>query len=228
MSPNCARYADPEGIAVIEDAAQAHGATLAGTPVGGLGTVGCFSFYPSKNLGALGDGGAVVTNVEDIAERVRLLHDLGQRRKYQHVLAGANERLDGVQAAVLRVKLRRLDEWNRLRQQVADRYTYCLADVVDTPRVESGRTSVWHLYVIRVDERDARRESLDASGIATGLHYPLPLHLQPPLEFLGHTTGSFPAAEAWSSRGLSLPMFPELEDTEVESVVKAVTVAMGV
>jgi dTDP-4-amino-4,6-dideoxygalactose transaminase len=214
--------ADEAGVALIEDAAQAHGARYRGRRTGSFGRAACFSFYPSKNLGALGDGGAVVTNDPAIDEHVRRACDLGQKRKYEHVLAGHNERLDTLQAAVLRTKLRYLDEWNESRRAAAEGYARALAELdLELPIEAQEREHVWHLYVIRSDERDRLRASLGEAGIATGLHYPLPLHLEPVLADLGHRRGDFPVAEDWSFRGLSLPMFAGIEDAEVTAVAEA-------
>jgi len=216
------RISDSSGVALIEDAAQAHGARYGGSRAGSLGRAACFSFYPSKNLGALGDAGAVVTNDEDLAERIRLLRDLGQARKYEHVVPGHNERLDTLHAAVLRRKLRHLDGWNDSRREAAAAYGEALAVLdVDVPAEAVGREHVWHLYVIRAADRDRLRSSLADLGIATGIHYPLPLHLEPVLASLGHRRGEFPVAEDWTSRGLSLPMFAGIESSEIDAVVEA-------
>ncbi len=207
------------GFDVVEDACQAHGARYRGRRVGALGRAGCFSFYPSKNLGALGDGGAIVTNDAGLADRLRLARDLGQARKYEHVLAGYNERLDTLHAAVLRVKLPHLDAWNDARRAIASAYEQDLAgSSLALPQTSAGREHVWHLYVVRSPERDRLRHGLDKVGIATGLHYPTPIHLQEPFRDLGYQEGDFPAAEAWAREGLSLPMFPELEPAEVSRV----------
>jgi dTDP-4-amino-4,6-dideoxygalactose transaminase len=216
------QLAERHGFDVFEDACQAHGARYRDRRVGALGTAGCFSFYPSKNLGALGDGGAVVTNDDELADRLRRARDLGQERKYEHVVLGHNERLDTLQAAVLRVKLRYLESWNELRRQHARSYAEQLADAdVVLPTELEGREHVWHLYVIRTLDRDRIRASLEAEGIRTGLHYPIPVHLQKAFTALGHGAGAFPVAEEWSSQGLSLPMFAELEPTEVAAVARA-------
>jgi dTDP-4-amino-4,6-dideoxygalactose transaminase len=220
--------ANERGVDVIEDACQAHGARYRGRRVGALGRAGCFSFYPSKNLGALGDGGAVVTNDGELAERVRLLRDLGQARKYDHVVVGHNERLDTIQAAVLRVKLPHLDSWNEARRGHAAEYRARLSALpIDVPALESDREHVWHLYVVRSPQRDRLRESLAAAGIATGLHYPLPVHLQPAFRSLGLGNGRFPAAESWADECLSLPMFPELRESEIDAVAGALAHALG-
>jgi dTDP-4-amino-4,6-dideoxygalactose transaminase len=213
------RLARENGIFLVEDACQAHGARYRGERVGGLGDAAAFSFYPGKNLGAYGDAGAVTTRDGALAERIRLLRDLGQERKYQHVVSGWNERLDTLQAAVLRVKLRHLERWNDLRRQHAAMYNAALeeADIV-LPTQQVWAEHVWHLYVIRARARDALREILRDEGIATGLHYPLPLHLQPALRDLGYAEGDFPVTEQLASEILSLPMFPELTEEDVERV----------
>lgn len=215
------------GVSLIEDAAQAHGARYRGRRVGSLGEAACFSFYPSKNLGALGDAGAVVTDDVAIAESVRRARDLGQVRKYEHVLAGYNERLDTVQAAVLRRKLPHLDAWNASRRAAAAAYAERLAQLeLDLPVEADDREHVWHLYVVRSGERDSIRAALAEAGVATGLHYPLPLHLEPVLAGLGHRRGDFPVAEDWSFRGFSLPMFAGIEEREVAAVSRALAGAI--
>jgi dTDP-4-amino-4,6-dideoxygalactose transaminase len=214
--------AERHGFEVLEDACQAHGARYRGQRVGTLGTAGCFSFYPSKNLGALGDGGAVVTNDSELADHLRKIRNLGQARKYEHVMLGHNERLDTLQAAVLRVKLRYLEGWNESRRQHARSYAERLAetDIVLPDQLE-GREHVWHLYVIRTPDRDRVQMNLHAEGVQTGLHYPIPVHLQQALSSLGYEEGAFPVAEQWSREGLSLPMFAELETAEVAAVARA-------
>jgi dTDP-3-amino-3,4,6-trideoxy-alpha-D-glucose transaminase len=214
-----AAVCDAHGLALVEDAAQAHGATCRGRRTGGLARIAAFSFYPGKNLGAAGDAGAVTTGDEALADRVRLLRDLGQRRKYEHEVAGTNERLDTLQAAVLRVKLPFLASWNARRAELARAYQERLADAVDVPRSPPWGDSVWHLFPIRTPRREALRARFAAEAVGHGLHYPLPLHLQPPLVGLGHGPGDFPRAESWSRDGLSLPLFPELEEHELDRVV---------
>ena len=213
---------EQRGFDVLEDACQAHGARYRGRRVGALGRAGCFSFYPSKNLGALGDAGAVVTNDAELADRLRKLRDLGQARKYEHVIRGHNERLDTLQASVLRVKLRYLDQWNAARRRHAQEYADQLAGAdVFLPVPMDDREHVWHLYVIRTPNRESIRASLDAEGVQTGLHYPVPVHLQQAFAPLGYDVGSFPATEQWSREGLSLPMFAELTSAEVAAVARA-------
>ncbi len=208
-------------LAVIEDAAQAHGATYRGRRAGSLGDIGCFSFYPAKNLGAFGDGGLVTTARDDIAERLAMLRNCGSRAKYRHDEIGLNSRLDTLQAAVLRVKLRRLDAWNEARRRVAGHYDMALSRLpgVACPCHRSG--SVYHLYVVRVAERDTVLKSLDAQGIGVGIHYPFALHELKAYASLGYQRGDFPVAEDWARRCLSLPIYPELAPAEVDACVAA-------
>ena len=207
-------------LVVIEDACQAHGARYKGKRVGALGDAGCFSFYPAKNLGAYGDGGMLVTNNAEIAEKVRMLRNYGQREKYHHVFLAYNRRLDTLQAAVLRVKLRHLDDWNAARQQAARLYDELLKgmDGVVTPYASEDRTHVYHLYVIQHSQRDALMPALREQGITAGLHYPTPVHLQPCYESLGVPRGSLPVTESLAPRILSLPMFPEMTREQVQHV----------
>jgi len=214
------------GIRIVEDAAQAHGATYHRRPVGTFGDAACFSFYPGKNLGAYGDAGAVVTDDHEIAGTVRKLRDHGGVQKYQHDLVGYNSRLDSIQAAVLLVKLKYLDQWNELRRQHAQMYTKLLSDVpgIVPPSVREGSTHVYHLYVIRVrrGSRDALRQFLDKRQIATGIHYPTPLHLVPAFSYLGHKAGDCPIAERAANEILSLPIYPELKSGQIEYVVEQI------
>jgi dTDP-4-amino-4,6-dideoxygalactose transaminase len=210
------------GLRVIEDACQAHGALWDSKRVGSIADVGCFSFYPGKNLGCYGDGGAIVTNNDAVAERAKLLRDFGQKKKYEHLIKGDNCRLDSIQAAVLNVKLRHLDDWNARRKAHAKRYGELLADAgfpVPTNLAEEGH--VYHLYVTQVPDRARFQESLAARGIQTGIHYPIPIHLQPAYNDLGYVRGRFPKTEAAADRILSLPMFAELADDQIEHVVTA-------
>ncbi len=207
------------GLYVVEDACQAHGARYKGRRVGSLGHVAAFSFYPGKNLGAYGDGGAVVTDDAEVAERLRMMRNCGQREKYHHVYPAWNHRLDTLQAAVLRVKLRHLDEWNALRRQWASLYDRLLAEAaVVTPAVAPSVEHVYHLYVVQTQERAGLAAYLAAEGIATGIHYPVPIHLQPTYASLGHQPGDFPVAERLAARVLSLPLFPELTEAEVRLI----------
>jgi dTDP-4-amino-4,6-dideoxygalactose transaminase len=208
-------------LPVIEDAAQAHGAVYLykgnNKKVGSMGTIGCFSFYPSKNLGAYGDGGIVVTDDYNIAERIKLLRDYGRKEKYTHELLGYNMRLDTLQAAILRVKLKKLDLWNDKRRKIASLYNELLKNLpVDTVKIKKEHcTPVYHLYVIRAKERDRLHKYLSEEGVSTGIHYPTPLHLQPCFKFLGYKEGDFVVSERLSREVLSLPMFPELTEDEV-------------
>ena len=204
-------------LALVEDACQAHGARYKARRAGSLGTIAAFSFYPSKNLGAYGDGGAVTTDDEQLAERIRVLRNLGQSSRYAHVAEGWNERLDTIQAAILRVKLRHLDRWNALRRRNAAVYERALqGSHVRTMKTAFWAEHVWHVYPVRTPNRDQLRATLAAQGIATGMHYPVPLHEQPVLARLGYRRGAFPVSEAWSREVLSLPMFAELEPHEIE------------
>ncbi|MBS0656738.1 MAG: DegT/DnrJ/EryC1/StrS family aminotransferase [Verrucomicrobia bacterium] len=206
-------------LAVIEDVAQAHGAKYKGRTVGTFGDVGCFSFYPGKNLGAYGDGGAVVTNSPALAERLSLLRNYGQKVKYVHLVRGFNSRLDTVQAAILRVKLPHLARWNEQRRAAAALYTELLAGTrLVLPKVAPWAEPVWHLYVVQTDDRAGLQAALDAEGIQHGIHYPVPVHLQEAYRDLGHREGSFPVTEAMAPRLLSLPMFPEITEEEVRRV----------
>lgn len=215
--------ADRHGLFVIEDACQAHGACYKGHRVGSIGHVAAFSFYPGKNLGAYGDGGVVVTNDPAVADAVRVMRNVGQRERYHHVALGWNRRLDTMQAAVLRVKLRYLEEWNQRRRHWATAYSALLEglDVV-WPSASQFSDHVYHLYVIQVDDRDGLQRFLKANGVATGIHYPIPIHLQPAYAILGYQRGSFPVAEAATPRLLSLPLFPELSSDEVEFVAERI------
>lgn len=210
-------------LQVIEDACQAHGARYKGRRVGGLGDAAAFSFYPSKNLGAFGDGGMIVTNDPFIADRVRLLRNLGQRVKYEHQFKGYNHRLDTLQAAVLCAKLPHLDERNALRRQSAALYEQLLAGLpIVTPQIAAWAESVFHLYVIRLRDRDGLQAYLKEAGIASGIHYPIPIHLQQAFQELDHQQGDFPVAEQYSEEILSLPMFPELEIEGITYVANAI------
>jgi dTDP-4-amino-4,6-dideoxygalactose transaminase len=205
-------------LVVIEDACQAHGAKYKGRPVGSLGHAAAFSFYPSKNLGACGDGGMVVTNDPEIATSLRMLRNYGQDRKYHHVMRGYNHRLDTIQAALLRIKLNHCDEWNNARRRRAELYHRLLSDIVLTPVPAGYSEAVWHLYVIETDERDALQKHLTEQGVGTAIHYPIPIHLQPAYQDLGYRAGDFPVTERAADRILSLPMYPELPVDAIEQV----------
>jgi dTDP-4-amino-4,6-dideoxygalactose transaminase len=214
-------------LLVVEDAAQAHGARYKGRRVGALGRAGCFSFYPGKNLGAYGEGGAVVTNDAEVARRVRMLRDHGSLQKYRHEVVGYNSRLEGIQGAVLNVKLAHLDAWNERRREHAARYRELLAPleaagVVRLPRETPGDEHVYHLFVVQADGRDELQRHLSEAGVQTGVHYPVPVHLQPAYASLGHRAGDFPEAERQARRVLSLPMYAELSGGQIERVAEAI------
>ncbi len=210
-------------LLVFEDACQAHGARYKSERAGSLGDAAAFSFYPGKNLGAYGDGGMVVTNDEHVADTVRMLRNYGQREKYHHLIRGFNRRLDTLQAAILRVKLRYLEEANAARRQHAKLYNELLADQAVTPPVEADYAeSVYHLYVIRVADRDGLAAHLKNRGVATGIHYPIPIHLHPAYRDLGHKKGDFPISERYAEQILSLPMYPELERDAIIYVANAI------
>ena len=210
-------------LLVIEDAAQAHAAEYQGRRVGSIGDLGCFSFYPGKNLGAYGEGGMVVTNNEEFAHTIRMLRDWGQERKYHHVLKGFNYRMEGIQGAILRVKLRHLDAWTEARRRHAAAYNELLADVAVQKPVEMPYAKhVYHVYAIRTPKRDQMQETLQAQGIQTGIHYPIPVHLQKAYADLGYGLGDLPVTEQAANEMLSLPMFAELVDQQIEAVCAAV------
>ena len=209
---------------VIEDACQAHGARYHGRRVGAIGDIGAFSFYPGKNLGAYGDAGALVTNNAEIADRVRMMRNYGQRKKYEHAYLAWNRRLDTLQAAVLRVKLPHLDSWNEARRRNASMYDELLAGArLDLPTTTPDHDHVFHLYVIQADRRDDLLDHLAKDGIRAGIHYPIPIHLQEAYRDRGVGPGSFPVTESMASRLLSLPMYPELDENQLRRVADAVT-----
>jgi dTDP-4-amino-4,6-dideoxygalactose transaminase len=222
------QFANAHDLFVVEDAAQAHGALYNGRKTGTLGDAGCFSFYPGKNLGAFGEAGAVVTNDAELAKKVRVLRDHGQSRKYHHALRGWNCRMDGIQAAVLSVKLRHLEQASLLRRRCASLYNEAFADTddVSTPVEADYARHVYHIYAIRVRERDEVRRFLEANGIGCGIHYPIPIHLQEAWRN-GYVEGAFPIAENLAKELLSLPMFPELTEEQIEYVVNCVREATG-
>jgi dTDP-4-amino-4,6-dideoxygalactose transaminase len=210
-------------LRVIEDAAQAHGAEYRGQRAGSIGDVACFSFYPGKNLGAYGDAGALVTNDADLAERARRLRNHGRAGKYEHLAVGFGYRLDALQAAILGAKLPHVDAWNARRREIADYYTELLtnADLV-TPYVPPHIKPIYHIYCVRAKDRDGLQKHLKERGIETGIHYPIPLHLQPVYRDLGYHAGDFPNAEQAARQVLSLPMYPELTEAQVQQVVDGV------
>lgn len=215
--------AQRHGLRVIEDAAQAHGALYHGRHVGLWGDAGTFSFYPAKNLGAYGDAGAIITHHDSLAQHLRMLRDHGRREKYIHVARGYGERLDALQAAILSVKLMHLETWISGRRQIADTYCARLAGLpLILPQELDGTRHAYHQFVIRTEQRDALRRHLKDIGVGTGIHYPLPLHLQPALEHLGYQRGDFPVAEAVAATVLSLPIYPELTSEQIDAVVQAI------
>ncbi len=210
-------------LRVIEDAAQAHGAEYRGRRTGTMAEIACFSFYPGKNLGAYGDAGALVTNNEEFAARARMLRDHGRQDKYKHQIVGYGYRLDALQAAILGAKLPHLEAWSARRREIADCYTELLTNTdIVTPYVPAHITPVYHLYVIRAKNRDGLRQHLKSRGIETGIHYPIPLHLQPVYESLGYKQGDFPHAEKAADEILSLPMYPEMTEEQVRGIAEAV------
>ncbi|MEO8294538.1 MAG: DegT/DnrJ/EryC1/StrS family aminotransferase [Gemmatimonadota bacterium] len=212
------------GLWVVEDAAQAHGARYKGRPVGSIGALAAWSFYPGKNLGSCGEGGAVTGENADLLETVRQLREHGQSRKYFHDIEGYNGRLHAIQAGFLRVKLRHLEQWNDGRRRAAAKYSRALADIpnIRLPQEEAYARHVYHLFVIRAERRDELQQHLAKNGIGTGLHYPLPLHLQKAYAHLGLSTGAFPVTERAAHDILSLPMFPELSDQQIDRVADAI------
>jgi dTDP-4-amino-4,6-dideoxygalactose transaminase len=227
--------AERHNLVVVEDACQAHGAQYYSAKAkqwrtaGSIGKAAAFSFYPGKNLGACGEAGAVTTNDPELARRLRMLRDHGQSRKYFHDLEGFNGRLDAIQAGFLEAKLRHLPEWNAQRRANADRYNDLLvayAGAITSPHEPQSSRAVYHLYVVQVEERDAVRQRLESAGIGTGIHYPIPLHLQKAYERLGHPEGDFPVAEATAKKILSLPMFPGLTPEQQRRVVAELAAAV--
>jgi dTDP-4-amino-4,6-dideoxygalactose transaminase len=221
---NIARH---HNLRVIEDAAQAHGAYINGVKAGALGDIGCFSFYPGKNLGAYGDGGLVTTNDAGIADKLRLLRNLGSRKKYEHELMGMNSRLDTMQAAVLRVKLRYIDQWNAARRRYAAAYDMALEPLRHIRRTRYNAGSIYHLYVIRNDNRDNALAALNAAGIGASIHYPAAVHELEAFRWLGYLPGSFPVAESWARTCLSLPIYAELPEwvpTRTALVLKSLVI----
>ncbi|MCA1406684.1 DegT/DnrJ/EryC1/StrS family aminotransferase [Ensifer sp. IC3342] len=216
--------ADRHGVPIIEDACQAHGAEYKGRRAGSIGVSGCFSFYPGKNLGACGEGGIVVTSNDSHARTMRMLRDWGQESRYHHVLKGFNYRMDGIQGAILRVKLRHLDAWTEARRAHAARYSALLAGSghVKAPVEVADRRHVYHIYAVRCRDREALQHALSVEGIQFGLHYPIPVHLQKAHADLGYAPGDFPRSEAAARSVLSLPIYPEMTVRQIEQVVSAV------
>ena len=214
-------------LIVIEDAAQAHGAEYKARRVGSIGDMGCFSFYPGKNLGAYGEGGLVTTNNPEYARQLRMLRDWGCERKYEHKLRGYNYRMEGIQGAVLGVKLNYLEQWTEARRSHALRYRELLADAgVELPQEMPYARHVYHVYTVRTPQRDSMQKSLSAEGIQTGIHYPTPVHLQPAYSDLGYGAGDFPHSEKAATEVLSLPLFPEMTEAQMQTVASAVRECM--
>jgi dTDP-4-amino-4,6-dideoxygalactose transaminase len=222
------QVAERHGVSLIEDAAQSHLATLDDRPAGSFGQMACFSFYPGKNLGAVGEAGAVVTDDEEAAARIRRLRDHAQDGRHHHVEVGYNYRMEGLQGAVLAVKLRHLAEWTEGRRRAAERYRTLLDGIpgVTLPAVAPGANPAWHLYPIRVADRDEVGSRLSAAGVGTGVHYPTPVHLQPAYAHLGYARGSMPHAEQYAATCLSLPMFAELTADQQEYVAEQLRIAV--
>lgn len=223
-------FAREQGLYVIEDACQAHGAEYKGRRVGTLGDTACFSFYPGKNLGAFGEAGAIVTGSAELHEKISILRDHGQVRKYFHSVVGWNCRMDGIQGAVLRIKLRYLEAGNQRRRTHAAYYDAALSEVegIVTPAQTSRVRHVYHVYAIRVSDREEVMKRLADQGIATGIHYPVPVHLQEAYRSLGHERGAFPIAERCAAEFVSLPMFPELTAAQLEIVIRGVKQAVAI
>ena len=216
--------AEKHGLKVVEDACQAHGAEYKGRKAGSIGAAGCFSFYPGKNLGAYGEGGGIVTDDEALAAKIRMFRDHGQAKKYYHDMIGWNARLDGIQGAVLDVKLKYLNDWNEARRRHARDYTAGLSSIKDVvvPQEAEYAKHVYHIYALRVQNRDKFMAYLNEKGIACGIHYPIPLHLQNAYAFMQKGPGSFPAAEKCAAEYVSLPMFAELTDEQVAYVIEQI------
>lgn len=220
--------AEKHGLQVVEDAAQAHGADRLDRRAGSFGVIGCFSFYPGKNLGAYGEGGAAVTSDADLARRMRMLRDWGQEEKHRHVVQGYNARMDGIQGAVLRIKLARLDKWTDARRAHAALYDRLLAGApCATPQPPDNNRHVYHVYSVLVEERERIQKALAADDIGTNIHYPVPVHLQPAHADLGYGRGDFPVSEKLADRFLSLPMFAELTDAQVGRAADALKDALN-
>ena len=215
------------GLTVIEDAAQAHRAEYKGQRVGSIGDIGCFSFYPGKNLGAYGEGGAIVTSNPEYARKIKMLRDWGQEERYHHVMKGYNYRMDGIQGAILRIKLRYLDRWTEARRTHAAQYDKLLANsAVKTPVVMPYSYHVYHIYAVRTNQRELLQQKLNEQGIQTGIHYPIPVHLQKGYADLGYKLGDFPNSELVAQEELSLPLYAELSQVQVQTVATALQTAL--
>jgi dTDP-4-amino-4,6-dideoxygalactose transaminase len=226
MRAICA-IAEKHGIQIIEDAAQAHCAQHNEKRAGSFGTIGCFSYYPGKNLGAYGEGGAAVTNDAKLAQKMRVLRDWGQEEKYHHIIQGYNARMDGIQGAVLRVKLRYLDKWTEARRAHAMLYDELLSGVDCTVPLVTNDRHVYHIYSVLVGERERVQQALSIMGVGTNIHYPIPTHLQGAHSDLGYKKGDFPVTENLSTKFLSLPMFAELSDDQISETVDGLRKAIN-
>jgi len=215
------KIAKRHNILVIEDCAQAHGAEYKGKKLP-AGDIGCFSFYPTKNLGAYGDGGIIVTDNERLSRKLKLLRNYGETKRFTHIIKGYNSRLDEIQAAILRIKLKHLDRWNRKRRRIAKLYNELLSDLVATPQEDKNSKHVYHLYVVRTEKRNELKDFLFSRGIGTNIHYPIPVHLQKGYSDLRYKKGSLPKCEKYSKEILSLPIFPELKEKEIEYICESV------
>jgi dTDP-4-amino-4,6-dideoxygalactose transaminase len=216
------------GLVVIEDACQSHGAEYNGRRCGSMGAIGCFSFYPGKNLGAYGEGGAAVTDDPALAEAMRTMRSWGERVRYEHAVRGFNYRMDGIQGAVLGVKLRHLEAWTEARRSRAAVYRERLAGTgAAVPEERPGSRHVFHVYAVRLQQRDAWRERLTEAGIGTGVHYPIPIHLQEGYRDLGYSAGDFPVSEAVAREVLSLPMYPELTDGQIDTIASVIRAGLA-
>ncbi len=221
--------AESHGVTVVEDAAQAHGATHKAAVAGTFGAIGCFSFYPGKNLGAYGEGGAVVTQDDELAHRIRVMRDWGQEKKYHHTVTGFNARMDSIQGAVLRVKLRYLEDWTNKRRLHAKRYHELLANIpVDRPQMSTEDRHVFHIYSIVTANRDNVQMALNAAGIGTNIHYPIPVHRQAVYAKLGYEVETLPVTERLAAGFLSLPIYAELEDRDLENVAETLRSVVNV
>ncbi len=204
---------------VIEDACQSHGAMYKNKRAGNLGHAAAFSFYPGKNLGAFGDGGFITTNDEELAKKIKMIRNYGQSKKYYHDIPGLNSRLDTMQASILRIKLKNLDKWNYERKKLAEKYISSLRDLVSVPENSLDRDHTYHLFVIRTNKRDALMNYLKERGVDSGLHYPVPIHLQKAFDYLGYKIGDFPKSESYANTILSLPIFPGMTEKEIDYVI---------
>ncbi|MBM3232291.1 DegT/DnrJ/EryC1/StrS family aminotransferase [Candidatus Pacearchaeota archaeon] len=214
--------AKENNLYVIEDACQSHGAIYKNKRAGNLGHAAAFSFYPGKNLGAFGDGGLITTNDSNLAQRIRMIRNYGQSKKYHHDISGINSRLDTMQASVLRIKLKHLDNWNSQRKKIADRYISSLKGIVELPKTSPDRDHIYHLFVIRTNKRDELMDYLKQNGVDSGLHYPIPIHLQKTFSNLSHKKRDFPKSEEYSDTILSLPIFPGMTNEEADHVISQI------